>query len=108
MICWGMDSAWSCSRSARSPRASSRQAAPRSPPTPDTYACIILPARSRAGVRGLALKRREGPMADFKLQVNGATRTVSAEPDTPLLYILRNDLELNGPKFGCGLAQCGA
>ena len=47
-------------------------------------------------------------MADFKLQVNGATRTVSVEPDTPLLYVLRNDLELNGPKFGCGLAQCGA
>ena len=47
-------------------------------------------------------------MADIKLQVNGATRTVSVEPDTPLLYVLRNDLELNGPKFGCGLAQCGA
>jgi nicotinate dehydrogenase subunit A len=47
-------------------------------------------------------------MADFKLQVNGATRAVSVEPDTPLLYVLRNDLELNGPKFGCGLAQCGA
>ena len=42
------------------------------------------------------------------LRVNGATRTVVAEPDTPLLYILRNDLELNGAKFGCGLAQCGA
>src|SRR5919197_1122825 len=42
------------------------------------------------------------------LNVNGASRSVSAEPDTPLLYILRNDLELNGAKFGCGLAQCGA
>src|SRR5213595_3076387 len=42
------------------------------------------------------------------LKVNGATRSVPAEPDTPLLYVLRNDLELNGPKFGCGLAQCGA
>jgi nicotinate dehydrogenase subunit A len=42
------------------------------------------------------------------LKVNGATRTVPAEPDTPLLYVLRNDLELNGAKFGCGLAQCGA
>jgi nicotinate dehydrogenase subunit A len=42
------------------------------------------------------------------LKVNGATRVVSAEPDTPLLYVLRNDLELNGAKFGCGLAQCGA
>ena len=44
----------------------------------------------------------------FTLQVNGAARSVSVEPDTPLLYILRNDLELNGPRFGCGLSQCGA
>src|SRR3954462_8800477 len=42
------------------------------------------------------------------LTVNGATRSVPAEPDTPLLYVLRNDFELNGAKFGCGLAQCGA
>ncbi len=42
------------------------------------------------------------------LKVNGKERTVPAEPDTPLLYVLRNDLELNGAKFGCGLAQCGA
>ena len=44
----------------------------------------------------------------FTLQVNGAAKSVSVEPDTPLLYILRNDLELNGPRFGCGLSQCGA
>jgi nicotinate dehydrogenase subunit A len=42
------------------------------------------------------------------MKVNGATHAVSAEPDTPLLYVLRNDLRLNGPKFGCGLGQCGA
>jgi nicotinate dehydrogenase subunit A len=42
------------------------------------------------------------------LTVNGATRSVPAEPDTPLLYVLRNDFELNGAKFGCGLSQCGA
>ncbi len=42
------------------------------------------------------------------LKVNGAMHSVAAEPDTPLLYVLRNDLELNGAKFGCGLAQCGA
>src|SRR3954465_8228155 len=42
------------------------------------------------------------------LKVNGASRTVPADPDTPLLYVLRNDLELNGAKYGCGLAQCGA
>ena len=42
------------------------------------------------------------------LNVNGVSRSVPAEPDTPLLYVLRNDLELNGAKFGCGLSQCGA
>ena len=42
------------------------------------------------------------------LKVNGASHSVPAEPDTPLLYVLRNDLALNGAKFGCGLAQCGA
>src|ERR1700716_2285991 len=44
----------------------------------------------------------------ISLKVNGATRSVDAEPDTPLLYVLRNDLELNGAKYGCGLSQCGA
>ena len=47
-------------------------------------------------------------MASYTLRVNGAACDVSVEADTPLLYVLRNDLELNGPKFGCGLAQCGA
>ena len=47
-------------------------------------------------------------MAKYSLRVNGKTQTVDAEPDMPLLYALRNDLQLNGPKFGCGLAQCGA
>ena len=44
----------------------------------------------------------------YHLRVNGEARDVSVEGDTPLLYILRNDLELSGAKFGCGLAQCGA
>jgi nicotinate dehydrogenase subunit A len=44
----------------------------------------------------------------IQLKVNGQTRAVAAESDTPLLYVLRNDFELNGAKFGCGLAQCGA
>jgi nicotinate dehydrogenase subunit A len=44
----------------------------------------------------------------LNLTVNGRSVTVDVEPDTPLLYVLRNDLELNGPKFGCGLGQCGA
>ena len=43
-----------------------------------------------------------------RLIVNGESRVVDAAPDTPLLYVLRNDLGLNGPKFGCGLGQCGA
>jgi nicotinate dehydrogenase subunit A len=42
------------------------------------------------------------------LDVNGERRTTPAAPDTPLLYVLRNDLELNAAKFGCGLGQCGA
>ena len=42
------------------------------------------------------------------LSVNGRTHTIDVEPDTPLLYVLRNDLALNGAKFGCGLGQCGA
>jgi len=46
-------------------------------------------------------------MSRYSLRVNGRTQNVEAEPDTPLLYVLRNDLQLNGPKFGCGLAQCG-
>ena len=50
----------------------------------------------------------EFTMAKYTLRVNGAQRDVVVEGDTPLLYVLRNDLELNGPKFGCGLAQCGA
>ena len=44
----------------------------------------------------------------ISLKVNGAMRSVPAEPDTPLLYVLRNDLGFNGAKFGCGLGQCGA
>ena len=44
----------------------------------------------------------------ISLLVNGKKHQVEVEPDTPLLYVLRNDLGLNGPKFGCGLGQCGA
>jgi nicotinate dehydrogenase subunit A len=47
-------------------------------------------------------------MASVSLKVNGKTQVVDVDPETPLLYVLRNDLQLNGPKFGCGLAQCGA
>ncbi|HEY2871573.1 MAG TPA: (2Fe-2S)-binding protein [Reyranella sp.] len=44
----------------------------------------------------------------IKLTVNGLVHQVDVDPDTPLLYVLRNDLELNAAKFGCGLGQCGA
>jgi nicotinate dehydrogenase subunit A len=48
-------------------------------------------------------------MADpIRIKVNGRSHSVAAAPDTPLLYVLRNDLGLNGAKFGCGLSQCGA
>src|SRR3954454_161383 len=46
-------------------------------------------------------------MAAITLKVNGQAHTVDADPATPLLYILSDDLQLNGPKFGCGLGQCG-
>ena len=50
----------------------------------------------------------ESTAATLRIRVNGAEHDVTAEPDTPLLSVLHNDLALNGPKFGCGLGQCGA
>jgi aerobic-type carbon monoxide dehydrogenase small subunit (CoxS/CutS family) len=47
-------------------------------------------------------------MSKITLTVNGGIHTVDVDPSTPLLYILRNDLNLQGPRFGCGLGQCGA
>ncbi len=47
-------------------------------------------------------------MSEVTLTVNGRAHTVDVDPSTPLLYVLSDDLELRGPKFGCGLAQCGA
>ena len=47
-------------------------------------------------------------MSVVELKVNGVSRRVDVADGTPLLYVLRNDLELSGPQFGCGLAQCGA
>ena len=46
-------------------------------------------------------------MSNITLKVNGRTHTLDIDPSTPLLYILRNDLGLQGPRFGCGLGQCG-
>ena len=47
-------------------------------------------------------------MSAFTLRVNGQTHTVDVDPSTPLLYVLRNDVGVRGPHFGCGLGQCGA
>lgn len=47
-------------------------------------------------------------MAQFNLKVNGKTHQVDAEPDTPLLWVLRDNLDLVGTKYGCGIAMCGA
>src|SRR6185503_19407037 len=47
-------------------------------------------------------------MSRFTLAVNGRQHTVDVDPSTPLLYVLSDDLALRGPKFGCGLGQCGA
>jgi isoquinoline 1-oxidoreductase alpha subunit len=45
---------------------------------------------------------------NFSLTVNDVTRTVAVDANTPLLYVLRNDLQMSGPRYGCGMAQCGA
>ena len=47
-------------------------------------------------------------MSVLSLRVNGKTHEVDIDPTTPLLYVLRNDLGLQGPRFGCGLGQCGS
>src|SRR5688572_8384053 len=47
-------------------------------------------------------------MSIINLRVNGSAHTLDIDPSTPLLYILRNDFDLEGPRFGCGLGQCGA
>src|SRR5882672_5394739 len=47
-------------------------------------------------------------MSSMTIHVNGGTHTLDVDPATPLLYVLSDDLELRGPKFGCGLSQCGA
>src|SRR4026207_1650658 len=49
-----------------------------------------------------------GAVANIRGRVNGKSHTVDVDPATPLLYVLRNDLDLHGPRFGCGLGQCGA
>jgi aerobic-type carbon monoxide dehydrogenase small subunit (CoxS/CutS family) len=58
--------------------------------------------------RRMALRSVQQQEKKLKLSVNGLSRTVTATADTPLLYVLRDELRLRGPRFGCGLAQCGS
>src|SRR5262245_25658211 len=60
------------------------------------------------GIRGSSLGYALRSMAELTLTVNGTARKVDVDPATPLLYVLSDDLALKGPKFGCGLGQCGA
>jgi len=72
------------------------------PGAPTDYSChgpIFLDGHHSQG---------DDSMSNVTLRVNGSTHTVDIEPSTPLLYVLRNDLDLQGPRFGCGLGQCGA
>jgi len=70
---------------------------------------IPLATREQVGALQEKTADREAlRMADFNIMVNGMVRFVGAMPDTPLLYVLTNEYELKGPRFGCGLAQCGS
>src|SRR5262245_34929660 len=73
-----------------------------------SWASTLLQRRRKMRRFSPTAPRREPTAMAINLKVNGAMHSVPAEPDTPLLYVLRNDLGLNGAKFGCGLAQCGA
>src|SRR5690606_3043621 len=68
--------------------------------------------RSTSGLDRLALPRCRNPQGEFeimvKLTVNEVEHDLDIDPSMPLLYALRNELELNGAKYGCGLGQCGA
>src|SRR5581483_1589887 len=58
--------------------------------------------------RAMALRSLEQDVRSFRITVNGLSHNVTATLDTPLLYVLRDELHLRGPRYGCGLAQCGA
>jgi nicotinate dehydrogenase subunit A len=70
----------------------------------DDHKIIIIPKISLPFVRALL----EHPMQKFQLTVNGRAASVTVDPDTPLLYVLRNDLQLKGTRFGCGAGACGS
>jgi isoquinoline 1-oxidoreductase alpha subunit len=61
-----------------------------------------------APAQGVLIVSSQGGTAMIKLTVNGRPRTVDVEPEMPLLWVLRDELDVKGPKYGCGIAQCGA
>jgi nicotinate dehydrogenase subunit A len=70
---------------------------------------VCIQTLSFVGDLTLTLQRKHQRRTEaMRLTVNGRNHDVDAAPDTALLYVLRNDLELNGPKYGCGLGECGA
>jgi nicotinate dehydrogenase subunit A len=93
---------------ARTPREADEGFASRSCVVPDDADIRDSGERVNCDVKTVVHAIREDRMARFNIRVNGETRVVDADPDTPVLYVLRDILELKGPKFGCGLAQCGA
>src|ERR1700686_5638221 len=66
------------------------------------------PATSKSSDSGCIISRGEVLMSVTSLKVNGRVQTVDVDPKCPLLYVLRDNLELTNPRFGCGVGQCGA
>src|SRR6185312_14498833 len=69
---------------------------------------VCMQTVSSQGFNAMFATQHRSGTTRMRLTVNGRIHDVTAAPDTALLYVLRNDLELNGPKFGCGLGECGA
>jgi len=69
---------------------------------------VCMQTVSSQGLEAVFATQHRSGTTSMRLTVNGGIHDVTAAPDTALLYVLRNDLELNGPKFGCGLGECGA
>src|ERR1700722_14587328 len=76
------------------------------------HVCMQTVSLTRGLTAMFATQRPSGTISmtqtTIRLTVNGGIHDISADPETALLYVLRNDLELNGPKYGCGLGECGA
>src|SRR5690242_3959506 len=67
-----------------------------------------MPRRTARAARKMELRPLHGGLAMAKLNINGKVRDVAVEPDTPLLWVIRENVGLTGTKYGCGVAQCGA